>query len=200
MTSFTKAEARKHFTAKRKELSIETVSVLSKKIHDLLFSRLMIHRYSPIHVFFPIVKNNEVDTSLIINTLQKDFSPDLFVSKCEQNGELLHHLYVKNTILSKNKWGIPEPETENPGLYSEGFFDKYQAEDILVLIPLLGFDKVGQRVGYGKGFYDRFLANATKDTIKVGLSFFEPIDKIIDTNEQDIKLDYAITPERVWTW
>lgn len=68
----------------------------------------------------------------------------------------------------------------------------------MVLIPLLAFDKKGYRVGYGKGFYDRFLADCRPDVVKVGLSVFEPIDEIADLNEFDIKMDFCITPNRVW--
>lgn len=68
----------------------------------------------------------------------------------------------------------------------------------MVLIPLLAFDKNGYRVGYGKGFYDRFLAECRPDVVKVGLSVFEPIDEITDLNEFDIKMDFCITPNRVW--
>ena len=69
----------------------------------------------------------------------------------------------------------------------------------LVLIPLLCFDKKGYRVGYGKGYYDRFLAECRPDVMKIGLSIFEPVDEISDVDEFDVKMDYCITPNKIWS-
>ena len=66
----------------------------------------------------------------------------------------------------------------------------------VVFIPLLAFDKQGNRVGYGKGFYDKFLAECNPNTIKIGLSFFEPEELISDVNTKDIQLYYCVTPNR----
>jgi 5-formyltetrahydrofolate cyclo-ligase len=64
----------------------------------------------------------------------------------------------------------------------------------VVFVPLLAFDKNGNRVGYGKGFYDNFLAKCREDVIKIGLSFFEPEEIIDDVFKTDIRLDYCVTP------
>jgi len=68
----------------------------------------------------------------------------------------------------------------------------------MILIPLLCFDKQGFRVGYGKGFYDRFLPNCRNDIIKVGLSLFESVDKIDDVNEYDVRMDFCVMSDRVF--
>ena len=68
----------------------------------------------------------------------------------------------------------------------------------MVLVPLLGFDERGHRVGYGKGFYDRFLAECNPKIQKIGLSLFEPVAQIDDTSDFDIPLDACITPNRIW--
>jgi 5-formyltetrahydrofolate cyclo-ligase len=70
----------------------------------------------------------------------------------------------------------------------------------LVFVPLLAFDKKGNRVGYGKGFYDRFLAQCRPNTQKMGLSFFCPIDEISDVDPWDVKLDSCICPDKIWTF
>ncbi len=194
----TKAEIRKLYKEKRKSLTEENCANFNKKIHDLVFSRLAIHRYSPIHLFLPILRNNEPDTRLIINTLRKDFAPDIYISKSIENGEMLHVKYEASTVLETNTWGIEEPKDLSLSLSSEAFFEKYKTEDILIFVPLLAFDKKGNRVGYGKGYYDRFLQYATKDTAIVGLSLFEPFDLIEDADAFDIKMHFCITPERVW--
>jgi 5-formyltetrahydrofolate cyclo-ligase len=198
MLKLTKADTRTHFKTKRKELI--DWELKSQKVHNSLFGSLMMHRYSPIHIFLPILENGEIDTHLIINTLQKDFAPTIYISKSLENGALIHTELVSDTVLIKNKWGIDEPQNLENGLDSKAFFEKFQEEDILVLIPLLCFDKLGNRVGYGKGYYDRFLEHANPNTTKVGLSLFEPIDEILDANVHDIKMDYCVTPERIWAW
>jgi len=68
----------------------------------------------------------------------------------------------------------------------------------LALIPLLAFDQHGYRVGYGKGYYDKFLSQCREDVVKIGLSFFEPVDNIDDINQFDISLNYCVTPQQVY--
>lgn len=68
----------------------------------------------------------------------------------------------------------------------------------IVFIPLLIFDKEYNRVGYGYGFYDKFLINCRVDVIKIGLSLLEPISRIIDINMDDIPLDIVVTPNKIY--
>lgn len=196
----TKFEARIHYNKQRAQLSKIELNLKSVKIHDLLFSRLTMRRYSPIHIFLPIKIKNEPDTELIISTLRKDFASDIFICKSLENGELAHVEYDTSTILKINQWGIDEPKELSHSLNSESFFEKFKNDDILVFVPLLAFDKKGNRVGYGKGYYDRFLQYATKDTLIVGLSLFEPIDLLEDVETFDVKMNFCITPDRVWSW
>ena len=87
--------------------------------------------------------------------------------------------------------GIPEP-------LSGVAITPQQIE--VVFVPLLVFDLLGHRVGYGKGYYDRFLGECRKSTIKVGLSFFDPVNKIEDIDNHDIALDYALTPRETYAF
>ena len=100
--------------------------------------------------------------------------------------------YCKTIHHSKlNSWNIPEPEN---GI-------AISTEQIeVVFIPLLAFDLRGNRVGYGKGFYDDFLNNCSKDTLKIGLSFFEAEANIADVEPHDIPLDYCVTPTKIYTF
>ena len=70
----------------------------------------------------------------------------------------------------------------------------------MVILPLLAFDQQGYRVGYGKGFYDKFLSGCREDCLKVGFSYFEPIETIDDCNEFDVPLDLCITPQNVYVF
>lgn len=104
---------------------------------------------------------------------------------------LRHYLLTDSTILQPNKWNIPEPVNgvEVPASKID-----------VVFVPLLAFDQLGNRVGYGKGFYDRFLRECRDGIIKVGLSLFEAEDFIEDTDENDIPLDYCVTPKKIYSF
>jgi 5-formyltetrahydrofolate cyclo-ligase len=93
-----------------------------------------------------------------------------------------------NTRIKKNAYNIPEPV--------DGIEVPSHKIDV-VFVPLLAFDKKGHRVGYGKGFYDKFLSECKPDVIKIGLSFFDPEELITDVFEGDVKLDYCVTPNEV---
>lgn len=69
----------------------------------------------------------------------------------------------------------------------------------MVLVPLLAYDKNGHRVGYGGGFYDKFLAECKTGCKKVGLSFFPPLDFLLPSEAYDITIDCIVTPDGVLT-
>ncbi len=103
-----------------------------------------------------------------------------------------NYLLTDSTSLKKNSLGIPEPV--------DGFWVPEEKIDV-VFVPLLAFDAQGNRVGYGKGYYDTFLRKCRKDTLKIGLSFFPAEDDLIkDVHENDVKLDYCITPSKVYAF
>uniref|UniRef100_UPI0027D33E87 5-formyltetrahydrofolate cyclo-ligase n=1 Tax=Escherichia coli TaxID=562 RepID=UPI0027D33E87 len=90
-------------------------------------------------------------------------------------------------VYDTNTWGITEPRGEQ--ILPASAID-------LVFAPLLVFDQKGYRLGYGKGYYDRFLSNCT-DAAIIGFSYFEPIREIADTHEFDLPLTIGITPDKL---
>lgn len=196
----TKEEIRKEARQKRGLLGSSEVEDRSRRISSLLFSRIPVHRFSVVHLFLPIRENHEPDTHLLLETLQKDFPVTIYISKSLGNGEMLHVPYTSALPLKKNRWGIEEPADLSQALDSEAFFKAFREENILVLIPLLAFDRQGYRVGYGKGYYDRFLSHSLPHTTKIGLSLLEPVEAISDSSPFDIRMDYCITSERIWHW
>jgi 5-formyltetrahydrofolate cyclo-ligase len=186
-----KQDLRKEFLQKRKALTETKVEGFSKKIHDWFFRNIPVHAYATIHTFLPIKHHNEVDTWLFIHTLQKDFSTDIVIPKSHGDGTMSHYIFTKETVFVENKWKIPEPSHISYLISQVSKID-------LVLIPLLCFDKKGYRVGYGKGYYDRFLADCRPDVLKIGLSIFEPVELIDDIDEFDVKMDFCITPNKIW--
>ena len=188
-----KSALRKEYLQKRKDLPGSDIRGYSQKIHDWLFKSFPIHNYAVIHTFLPIRRKNEVDTHLIINTLKKDFKADIVIPKSHDDGSLTNYTLRDDTILLENKFGVPEPINSSPLTVDAKEID-------LVLLPLLAFDKHGYRVGYGKGYYDRFLSQCRPDVVKIGVSFFEPVDTIEDINNEDVKLNYCVTPNGIWSF
>lgn len=193
-----KQDLRKEYLQKRKALTETEVEGFSRKIHDWFFRSIPVHAYATIHTFLPIKRNNEIDTWFIINTLQKDFATDIVIPKSHEDGTMTNYLLTKDTIFEENRWKIIEPSREWVKNNSKLIIQNSELN--LVLIPLLCFDKKGYRVGYGKGYYDRFLAECRPDVMKIGLSIFEPVDEISDVDAFDIRLDYCITPNKIWSF
>jgi len=142
------------------------------------------------HLFISIEEYKEIDTSMILTILQ-DKDKTVVVPKIQDNKELRHFLLTDQTCFKKNSWGIPEPIS---GIELDT--DKID----VVFLPLLAFDSKGNRVGYGKGYYDRFLASSKPCCTKIGLSLFEEHAFIFSTESNDIPLDYCITPKKIYRY
>ena len=140
-------------------------------------------------MFFPIEKNNEIDTKLIIQIIQGKDKNVILPRLNIENKSFVNFLLTDSTLLKENRLGIAEPQS---GIK----INENQIE--VVFVPLLCFDKTGHRVGYGGGYYDRFLKKCSANTIKIGISFFDPIEKIIDINNNDIKMNYCLTPNKIY--
>ena len=181
----TKAELRKRYKNLRKQLSQTEIDDKSLKIANQLL-QLDIWNFSLYHLFLTIEEQQEINTDYILNILSgKD--KNIVVSKSNfEDYSMTHYLLTDNTTLKKNSYNIPEP-IDGIAIASD------QIE--VIFVPLLAFDKTGNRIGYGKGFYDRFLAVCKPETLKIGLSFFEAETKLITASEDDIRLDYCVTPE-----
>lgn len=184
-----KKELRLSYLQLRNELSSEAISNYSLEIANRILD-LPVWTCNYYHLFLSITENNEIDTSFILSVLQgKD--KNIVLPKVLDETSLIHYLLTDNTVLRKNKWNIPEPV--------DGLEVSPSKIDV-AFIPLLAFDKQGYRVGYGKGFYDKFLKECREDVIKIGLSLFMPVDKISDTQEHDILMDYCVTPNKIYTF
>jgi len=187
-----KSTLRKYYLTKRKALSSQEIDRKSQKICDLFFQKIDLNTIKFLHIFLPIKKQNEIDTLLIIRRLQIEFPlVNIVVSRSNLENFEMQHFILEEDNLVENKWGILEPSQDS----KRGI----QPQDIdLVIIPLLCFDKQGNRVGYGKGFYDRFLQKCSLKAFKMGFCLEEPIEQINDLNEFDVKMDVCITPKKYW--
>lgn len=188
----TKAELRKIYLAKKKALSDQERLAKSLKITDLFFQNFNLEAVRLLHIFLSIETAGEFDTSHIIKRLWHDFPLKIktVVPRINRKTDRLESVeYGAESKLITNYWGISEPAE-----------DKTVAPEKidLVIVPLLCFDEQGHRVGYGKGFYDKFLTGCRSDCRKIGVSFFSPIAEISDVHQSDVKLDFCITPEKIW--
>jgi 5-formyltetrahydrofolate cyclo-ligase len=185
-----KKELRQKYKALRKQLSENELEEMSLAIVNKLL-KLPIWEKNYFHLFLPITEHQEVNTEFILHLLSgKD--KEIIISKSDfETRKMTHFLLTDNTKIKKNEYNIPEP--------IDGIEVPSHKIDV-VFVPLLAFDKKGHRVGYGKGFYDKFLSECKPDVIKIGLSFFDPEELITDVFEGDIQLDYCVTPNEVYSF
>jgi len=182
-----KEELRLHYSKLRRGLSHQAIDKASLAIANQLL-KLPIWSLANYHIFLQIPHKKEVNTQPILSILSGR-DKNIVVPRVAEGNHFNNILLTDQTRLAPNRWGIPEPVDgiEVPP-------DKID----LVFVPLLAFDRKGHRVGYGKGFYDTFLGNCREQVVKVGLSLFEAEEKIEDTHEGDITMDYCATPEMVY--
>ena len=183
-----KKELRKKYKVLRQELTSLEIEGKSMLIANNLL-KLNIWDKTYYHLFLTIEEQKEIDTEFILQILAGR-DKEIVVSKSDFISlEMTHYLLTDNTKFKKSEYDIPEPIN---GLHVP--VDKID----VVFVPLLAFDFKGNRVGYGKGFYDKFLSRCKPETIKIGLSFFEAELTIEDRNQNDISLDYVVTPEKIY--
>lgn len=184
----TKTELRQKYKQLRKGLTQNDVEDFSLAIANQLLT-LKIWDKSFYHIFLSIEEQKEINTDVILNILAgKD--KNIIISKSHiEDFSMTHYLLTDNTTLKKSTYNVPEPV--------DGIEIQPTQLDV-VFVPLLAFDTFGNRVGYGKGFYDRFLAQCKPETLKIGLSFFEAEVGVFETSENDVRLDYCVTPNRVF--
>lgn len=185
-----KQELRKIYLEKRLALSETEYEKLNEGLLQQ-FSTLNFSEIRAVDIFLPILHTKEPDTWLLIKYLQKKHPQikRVFPKADFKQKTLTNFVDDEKLIVKENKFGIPEPVSGN-----EFFIDK----NSIVIVPLLAFDLQGNRVGYGGGFYDRFLSNCEEGTQFIGLSLFNPVEVIDDADELDVKLHQCFTPQKIW--
>lgn len=182
----TKKELRTYYKQLRAALSSQERETMSQQIAQNL-QQLPIWQYNTYHIFLPIEKLHEINTYYIISLLKEQQKTIVVPVMQPETKNLTSVVLTHQSQLQTNTWGIPEPQ--------EG--TAIPAEKIeVVFVPLLAYDSTGNRVGYGGGYYDRFLAQCPPATLKIGLSFFPPHPHSFTaiTHKNDILLDYVVTP------
>jgi 5-formyltetrahydrofolate cyclo-ligase len=150
--------------------------------------------FSPVNYllsYYPLKERNEFDVSICEKKIKEKYShakiawPKMILNTPNMEA----HLTASNKLFIKNKFNILEPLNGDSVLPT--LID-------MVFVPQISFNRAGYRVGYGKGFYDRYLAECRTDVVKIGFSFFDPVDEIDDINEFDVPLNLCITPTCIY--
>ena len=188
----TKKEARQLYREKRRALSEQE----RMKLDDLLLIRFQTAELPFIRSllsYWPIEENHEPDTHLFTEFLRFR-NPELRVCYPVSDFATGHMEAVVtdiDTTFTKKELNLYEPD-------STALLPPEEID--LVFVPLLAFDQDGYRVGYGKGFYDRYLARCSADCIKAGFSYFGPFASLEGRHEFDVPLDICITPQDVYVF
>jgi len=187
-----KADARNIFIEKRSSLTMQE----KIKNDDLLLIQLQTAELPFITFllsYWPIEEKNEPNTHLFTDYLGF-LNPEIVVCypKIDLASFKMQSIQTNDdTRFIKNNYNIYEPQ--NGDIVNPAGLD-------MIFVPLLAFDKKGFRVGYGKGYYDRFLAKCRTNCLKIGFSYFEPLDAIEDTHQFDVPLDLCVTPTSVYVF
>lgn len=185
-----KSDIRKIYSASRNNLSGEEIKAMTEAMIPN-FGKLSLHGAQVLLSYYPIPERNEFDVTICEKLMRLD-NENLQVTWpriISDTATMQAVLVEKHTSFVPNKFNILEPV--NDTIISPQLVD-------VIFVPLLAFDTRGYRVGYGKGFYDRYLPQCAQDVVKVGFSFFEAVDEISDVNEYDVPLNYCITPMSVY--
>lgn len=192
-----KAALRRAALARRQALTSAELAHRSEQLRAGLFRHFPVAGWRWLHVFLPLLAKNEPDTWPIIRQLWAESQPPRLAAPVVQPDgiALKHYELTPATPLAVNRWAIPEP-VPNPAA------EVLPAQLDAVLVPLLACDQRGHRVGYGGGFYDRFLAQCRPDAVFIGLSILEeePVAEIGDVLPTDVPLHACLTPGEVWNF
>lgn len=185
----TKEAIRKLYKEKRASLS----PAVRDRLEDLLliqFQSLHLDIPDTVMTYAPLERLNEYDPVLIEEHcfFKNPATILIFPVMDAAHGSLKAMAIKEDSIFELNEFDIEEP-VNGKEIDPEGIG--------MMIVPLLSFDTKGYRVGYGKGYYDKFIAACRPEMLKIGFSFFEA-EVIDDVNSFDRKLDICITPERIY--
>jgi 5-formyltetrahydrofolate cyclo-ligase len=187
-----KKEIRSNYRKKREGIT----AVEQQKWDDLLliqFQSVELPFASYVLSFYPIEEYKEVNSFLLTDYLHfKNPNLQLCYPRTSTASNSMEAVICHaDSIFETNAFHIPEPvdsDIAEPELLD------------IVIVPLLAFDLNGIRVGYGKGYYDRYLKQCRGNCLKIGVSYFEAIDSVEDADQFDVPLDLCITPQQTYVF
>lgn len=185
----TKQQQRESILKKRAQLTQEEITEKSKKIKEKLFKLKEFN--SAERIMFYLAFKNEVATELMVKRALKKGKKIVVPSSDKENKKLLlSEIKDYQQELKTGTYGILEPKKEYRREINKKELD-------LIIVPGVGFDNSGNRIGYGAGYYDRFLSQITLHTPKIALAYeVQLVDKVI-VDQYDIPVDKIVTEKKV---
>jgi len=178
-----KKDLRKTILSKRKEMSAEKYQQKSEIICQKLFALSQIQDAETIHVYFPI--NQEVDIRPLIEELWKAGKKVVMPRADFKTKEMENYYVISFGQLEETRFGLHEPRVMSP---------LHLGSPEVILVPGVAFSLKHYRLGYGGGFYDRFLGKI--DSFKIGIAFEMQIAANLPVEDHDQQLDLIVTETR----
>ncbi|RED98877.1 5-formyltetrahydrofolate cyclo-ligase [Marinoscillum furvescens] len=180
-----KTKIRKGSLYNRRMLDRNVYDARTAAVTQRAISYLLAHQAKCVHLFLPIARNNEFDTWPLLKHLVSE-GIKVVVSATDFERETMNHfIYTDDLVFEEDRFAIPTPKSGRTANVME--IDT-------VLIPLLAADKKGNRIGYGKGYYDRLLAEMSPEVLKIGVSLSPPFDEFPFVESHDVAMDVLVTP------
>lgn len=189
MVNLSKDNIRKSMLLMRNSMKNEEVTLKSEKIIETLLKLPIIKTSNNIMIYMSF--NNEVDTFRLLKELKKQ-KKKVIAPLCNMNNKTITPYEVNDLDKDfvKSKYGFLEPNKEK--------LNKVNISDIeVIIVPGVAFDVKGNRIGFGAGFYDRFLNNKKNDTVTISLAYDYQIVDLIPNDKFDIPIDFIITEKRI---
>ena len=178
-----KKSIRKKILDIRENIKEDTKSELDKLIFNYLINNEIYKNAKRIFIY--VSYKNEVDTKNIIRYSLSE-KKQIYVPKTFKEEKSMKAININSLDeLIVDNYSILEPKVVDKN-HKEVEFD-------LIIMPAVSFDKKGNRIGYGAGYYDRYISKLDYDIIKIGLAYDFQIVHNIDSEEHDVKVDYIIT-------
>lgn len=187
-----KKEIRKAYREKRDAIT----ATEQMKWDDLILIQmqtLQLQDISLVLSFYPIEEYKEINSFILTEYLHfRNPGLQICYPRTDKETNTMQAIICHpDTVFETNSWNIAEP--------AEGEIADPSSLDA-VIIPMIAFDEEGTRVGYGKGFYDRYLKGVRPDCLKIGVCYFEALEAVEDRDEFDVPLDLCITPQRIYVF
>ena len=184
-----KNDFRKKIIELRKNKPTDFIIKSSKEIVDTFLSLDEVKKASTIMLYLDF--NNEVRTDCLVNTLINLGKKVLIPITVKTDKSLIpSEIKDLNLELKIGTFGIREPKEEYIRVNSIDSID-------ILIVPAVAFDINKYRLGYGGGFYDRFIEKLRSDTLTIGLAFEFQVFDFIPKESHDAQLDYIITEKRI---
>ncbi|MFO7799000.1 5-formyltetrahydrofolate cyclo-ligase [Rhodohalobacter sp.] len=181
-----KKSLRKFYQQRRMQIPKPQLVSLNTAIFDKAVSLKEFKEADAIHIYASMSERNEVDTFSIMEYALRN-KKRVIVPIMMEAGKLKHCEIDSTSSLKKNSWGVPEPVDQK-------LLDQINPD--VIFVPMLAGDLQKNRLGYGKGYYDRFLAST--NSVKAGLLFEKQLsDEPIPVDSYDVPLDMLITEKRI---